>query len=300
MSSRSDGPERVESHRDLVGRLFPELHLTDFELIDGGWTCHTYRVDGSWIVQLPRTSYAEERLLRQIEVLPELEREISVAVPMPELVSLDPVCMGYRAIEGVPCDAAAGDGMWPERLGRCLYDLHMVPPEFLGMRASSAEAVRDSRRAEWVRLRDLAEPHLERVDALEASAAIDAMFDDDAIWRFATCVTHGDLGPEHVLVTPSGDLAGVLDWEEAGVGDPAWDFAWWLQASPLVGERALAAYGGIPDAGFMTRAALSFVLMPLHDLEHGVDAGKPDLVASGAGGFLHRAKALGEQREPGL
>lgn len=289
---------RVDVHRDLVARLFPQLSLEAFESIEGGWTCDTYRVDGSWVVQLPRTPYGEERLRRQIDMLPELAREVSAPVPAPELVSLDPVCMGYRAIEGVPCNAAVSDGVWPERLGRFLYDLHLVPPEFVGMRPTSADAVRDAWRAEWVRLRDLAGANLTSEEALGASAAIAAMTDDDATWRFAPCVTHGDLVPEHVLVTPSGDLAGVLDWEEVGMGDPAWDFAWWLHASPAVGEHVLAAYGGAPDAGFMTRAALSFALMPLHELEHGVETGRSEMVASGATGFLERAQALGDLANP--
>lgn len=289
---------RVDAHRDLVAGLFPQLSLDAFEPIEGGWTCDTYRVDGSWIVQLPRTPYGEERLRRQIEMLPELAREVSAPVPLPELISLDTVCMGYRAIEGVRCDAAMNDGVWPERLGRFLYDLHMAPPEFVGMRPTSADAVRESWRAVWVRLRDLAGEHMSSDDVIRATTATDAMFDDDATWRFAPCVTHGDLVPEHVLVTPSGDLAGVLDWEEVGMGDPAWDLAWWLHASPAVGEHVLAAYGGAPDAGFMTRAALSFALMPLHELERGVETGRGDMVVSGATGFLERARALGDLASP--
>lgn len=288
---------RVEAHRDLVAALFSELSLDVFEPIEGGWTCDTYRAGDSWIVQVPRTPYAETRLRRQIEVLPELAREVSSAVPVPELVSLDPVCMAYRAIEGVPCDALDTDGIWPERLGRFIYDLHMAPPEFLGMRATTASAVRDDLREDWVRLRDLAAPHLTGADTPDS---IEAIFDDDAVWSFAPCVTHGDLGPEHVLVTPTGDLAGVIDWEEVGVGDPAWDFAWFVHAMPAQGEQALAAYGGQPDAGFAARAALSFVIMPLHELEHGVETDRPDFVTSGARGFLERSRMLGPQAESGL
>lgn len=289
------GPEArtIAAHRDLVAGLFPQLAIDEFEPIVGGWTCDTYRVDGEWIVQLPRTPYAEERLLRQIEVLPELAREVSAAVPMPELVSREPVCMGYRALPGDPCDRAGEGGVWPERLGRFLYDLHLVPPEFLGMRAVPAGSVREERRAEWERLRELAAPHMQAHELDAASAAIDGMLDDDAAWRFAPGVTHGDLGPEHVLVSASGDLSGVLDWEEVGIGDPAWDFAWWLREMPSVGERALAAYGGVPDPGFAVRARLSFVMMPLHELDHGLEAGSPELVDSGLAGFRARLAVLG-------
>ncbi len=136
-----------------------------------------------------------------------------------------------------------------------------------------------------MRLRDLAAGHLQAQELDAASTAIDAVLDDDAAWRFAPCVTHGDLGPEHVLVSASGDLSGVLDWEEVGIGDPAWDFAWWVHEMPAVGERALAAYGGAPDPGFATRARLSFVLMPLHDLDHGLQVERPRTRGRGARGL---------------
>jgi aminoglycoside phosphotransferase (APT) family kinase protein len=280
----------AEADRELVARLFPALGLDPFEPVAGGWTCATYLAGGAWIVQLPRSHYAEVRLRRQIELLPELAREVSSAVPVPELVSLDPVCMVYRAIGGVRCDAATADGMWPERLGRFCYDLHMTPPEFLGMRATTATAVRDTRLEEWSRLREAAEPHLAPDEV--TSSAIEDIVADSTVWSFAPCVTHGDLVPEHVLVSPSGDLAGVLDWEEVGIDDPARDFAWFLHGAPSQGERMLAAYGGAPDAGFLRRAALWFVLMPLHELRHGLETGRPELVASGAGTFVERLGAV--------
>ncbi|HEX7246777.1 MAG TPA: phosphotransferase [Actinomycetota bacterium] len=288
----------LEAHRRLVAQAFPDIDLDPFVPVQGGWTCDTYLAGGAWIVQLPRTPYAEERLRRQVEVLPELASEVSSAVPLPELISLDPLCMGYRAIEGVACDTITTDGIWPERLGRFCYDLHMTPPEFLGMRATSAAAVRDAHLEEWLRLRDAARPHLTSAEVGATSDALDRIVADPTTWSFAPCVTHGDLVPEHVLVTPAGDLAGVLDWEEVGMGDPARDFAWFLHAAPPAGERMLAAYGGAPDAGFRRRAALWFVLMPLHGLEHGVETGRADLVASGAKAFVDRLDLLGAV--PGL
>ena len=204
--------------------------------------------------------------------------------------------MGYRALAGRTCNTAGDLGVWPERLGRFLYDLHMVPPEFVGMRTVSAETEREVRNGEWLRLYALTEPHLVESERRAAATVVGRAFDDETAWRFAPCVNHGDLGPEHVLVTPAGDLSGVLDWEEVGVGDPAVDFAWWLQATPTIGERALAAYGGAPDAGFAARARLAFVLMPLHELEYGLAVDRPDIIASALTGFHERLPILGEPR----
>jgi aminoglycoside phosphotransferase (APT) family kinase protein len=281
----------AEEHRRIVERLFPDLQIRTLEPVSGGWTSSTYRLNGEWIVQVATSAYAGERVRAQIGFLAELAQEVSALVPVPERVSADPPAMAYRAIAGMPFDRAP-DGIWPERLGRFLYDLHLTPPEFVGMRGTTASTVRTGVAAwlDTVRARVL--PLLEPEERERFDDAFDRFLDDDEQWRFAPCLTHGDLGPEHVLVTPSGDLAGVIDWEELAVGDPAWDHAWLLGSVPAIGERVLAAYGGPPDATFRSRARLAFGLMPFHDVLYGLDAGGETFVASGIEGIRARAQSF--------
>jgi aminoglycoside phosphotransferase (APT) family kinase protein len=279
-------------HRDLVGRLFPQLGaIHAFQRIDGGWTYDTYLVNGEWIVQLPRDEHGADALVRQMSILPELAREVSAPVPYPELVSNEPPAMGYRRIDGQP---AAGDaGIWPERLGRFLYDLHAVPPEFVGLRARSPDAVREDTRQEWARLRAAGASLLTPSERGLADDLFGRYLDDDRNWRFSPCLAHNDLGPEHVLVSPTGDLVGVIDWEEVSVADPVGDFAWWLHARPEVGERALAAYGGAPDDRFRDRSRISFARMPWHEVACGLSGGGESFVASGIAGVRERLALIG-------
>ncbi len=183
----------------------------------------------------------------------------------------------------------APDGIWPERLGRFLYDLHLTPPEFVGLRATTAAAIRDRYAATFDAMRARVLPLLEPAERASFDGAFDRFLGDEQHWGFAPCLTHGDLGPAHVLVTPSGDLAGVIDWEELSVGDPAWDHAWALNGEPAVGERVLAAYGGPPDASFRERARFAYRLMPFHDVLHGLDTGDEAVVAGGLAGIRARA-----------
>jgi aminoglycoside phosphotransferase (APT) family kinase protein len=277
----------TDDHLALIERLFPQLRIQTCTPLSGGWTSATYAVNDEWIVQLPVSRYSEERLRAQIALLPELVHEVSALIPMPELTSLEPAAMAYRKLEGVAADRAP-DGIWPERLGRFVYDLHMVPPEFVGMRSQDAGAVRSDARISVSRLREIVVPLLDADERTAADAMLEAYLDDDALWSFAACLTHGDLGPEHVLVGPSGDLVGVLDWEETSVGDPAWDLAWWMHGMPPQGERALAAYGGTPDATFRRRARFVFALMPWHEVAYGMEGGDQGYVRSGLEGVRTR------------
>ena len=281
----------TDDDRRLVAMKFPKLDVRTFEPIGTGWTCNTYEVNGEWIVQVPRSLYAEQRLRAQRDLLPDLARELPTAIPIPEWVSDDPSLMVYRKLEGAPCTEAP-DGIWPERLGRVLYDLHMTPPEFVGLRSRSSEEIRNEMHAAVTTWRTRVYPLLEPAVRSECDTVFEAFLRDDAVWRFAPCLTHGDLGPEHVLVSMTGDLTGVLDWEEAGVGDPVWDFAWWLHAMPSVGNRMLGAYGGAPDAAFFARARACYLMMPFHEVVFGLDGGLDAFVASGVGGIGDRASEL--------
>jgi aminoglycoside 2''-phosphotransferase len=281
-----------------IHRALPRLACASAERIGEGWAWDSYLVLGgvkgeevSWIVQIGRPPY-EDDLRRQIAILPELLAEVSAPIPEPEYADASVPAMAYRPMPGRPCSERADLGLWPERLGRFLYDLHAVPPEFVSLRARSAADVRAQVRQELEGARGESFPLL----AAHERAALDrtwaAFADDDAIWRLAPCLVHADLGLEHVLVDERGDLTGVLDWSRVEVGDPAWDFAIVLHDLPDQGARALAAYGGAPDAGFPTRAAFAGAFVPFNEVRHGLRTEQPDLVERGIAGVRERLDAV--------
>jgi aminoglycoside phosphotransferase (APT) family kinase protein len=277
--------------RERIDRVFPQLEARAVHAIGTGWTVDTYDVDGVWVVQFPRDDRAADRLRAQMDTLPELAAELSALVPEPVYVDREAPAMAYRRLDGLPLDAAP-DGYWPERLGRLLYDLHLMPPEYVGLRAASASEVREQMREQLAWMRADVLPLLEAEAASSIGKCFDLFADDDELWRFAPCLTHGDIGPEHVLVSPEGDLVGVLDWEELAVGDPVADFAWLLHARAADGERALATYGGAPDPTFRERAAFRFALMPFHEVRYGQETEQPAFVDSGLEGIRARAHLL--------
>jgi aminoglycoside 2''-phosphotransferase len=275
-----------EEHRSAVRALFG-LGARTFEPIGGGWACDTYLVDGEWVFQFPRRPAEAEALRRQIALLPALAARVSARVPLPAHVSLDPPCMGYRMIEGAPFDEA-GDGVWPERLGRFLAEVHATPPEVVGLRACDVEAVRARARGYVGGWRAVIIPLLDAGERQAASDLCQAYLDDDAMWQFAPRLSHGDIGPEHILVAPDGDLAGVIDWGDVGIADPAGDLAPLLGSWAAIGERVLAAYGGAQDARLRERARLLFALMPWNEVEYGLATGQPEFVESGLAGVRAR------------
>ncbi|MBA2541747.1 MAG: phosphotransferase [Deltaproteobacteria bacterium] len=263
-----------------LAQLVPWLDVGTAVRLTGGWTSETYELAGGWIVQIARTSYAANTLRHQLRVLPKLTPHLGAKIPKPQLACDGPVTVVYKKLEGAP-GAAATPGAWPEQLGGLLARLHATPPKALGVEALDADTLRDDRRIDGTRLFGAVAPRLTRGERLRAELLLADLVDDDRNWKFSPVVAHGDLGPEHVLVSAAGELAGVIDWEDVGTGDPADDFAWWLHAMPEVGSRMLAAYGGPPDERFEIRARVIYAIMPWHDVEHGIATDDAALIASG-------------------
>lgn len=89
--------------------------------------------------------------------------------------------MGYRKIDGAPVSSmdGEGDGYWPERLGRFLFDLHLVPPEFVGMRMIEPVAWHERYRLLLDGFRGRVSPLLSAAERGAADAAFAAFLDDD-------------------------------------------------------------------------------------------------------------------------
>jgi aminoglycoside phosphotransferase (APT) family kinase protein len=279
----------LEEHRTLLESRFPELTVRTMEPFGDGWDTFSYLVNEDLVAQFARpTGWPAVTLDRLLLMLPEIAAEVSAPVPVPTFGSTeDPPCIVYPIINGVPMDVAA-DGIWPERLGRFLYDLHLMPPEYVAFRSRPAEVVRAERRTDAAGKMAATRSILGSAIGGQLDALLTSFLDDDANWRFATCLTHSDIAPQHVLIGDDGDLAGVIDWGDVEVGDPAGDFAWILGARPDAGERALGAYGGEPDIGFRIRADAGFRLMPWSDVAYGLRVGDDEILQRGLDGLRDR------------
>ena len=90
---------------------------------------------------------------------------------------------------------------------------------------------------------------------------------------------------------PNGDLAGVIDWEEATIGDPAWDFAYLVHAFPDQANVRSPPTADRPTPTFRERMRFSYRLMPWHEVMHGLETEQDAFVASGLEGVRARADA---------
>jgi aminoglycoside phosphotransferase (APT) family kinase protein len=270
--------------RALVAELFPQLEPRTVVPIEEGWDSLVLDVDDEWIVRVPRREQVREWLEMEVRLLPELAPTLPVPVPRFELVTARAVA--YRKLPGAPVDVSRPS--LGGEIGRFLAALHAFPVD------RAREFGVPSHDVDWRdRYRAFADDLLQRAGALlgddcaEAEAMFEAYFGDEAHFAFTPRLIHSDLGPEHLL-SVGDEVTGVIDWSDARIGDPAYDFSWLLHGTPpAFAETVVAAYGS-DDPSLRDRALFFHRLGPWHELHYGLHFDQPCFVESGLAGVRGR------------
>ena len=235
--------------------------------IDEGYDFEVAIVDDEWVFRFPRRAGVEAALEVELVLLPELAPALPVDVPSFEHISRDPLFVGYRMIRGEPLVDEDGDGV-----SAFLEALHAIDPSGLPVeRPDWVEAYR----AQCVEFERLVFPLLERRRRTQAKRLFHEV---ETLVDFEPALLHADLGPAHLLVR-DGRLAGVIDWGDARVGDPALDYAWLLNG-PFTHWDV--------DPDLRRRARFYHRLGPWYEAHYGLFPDKPAHVERGLAGIEDR------------
>lgn len=203
----------------------------------------------------------------------ELAALASVDVPRPQLLWYRPGPVSLVAlseIAGSPLGALGspsshGAEAWATagRLARHVHE-HAVPER---LNAPSRYRLDDvDALADWLVARGVTDRGIVGIHADRARAARHAAEND--------CLVHGDLQAGHIFMTTGDEIAGVIDWGDAGIGDRHYDLAVLTVGHGEHLDAVLEGYGRAVDrdriAGYWSWRRLGSVRWML---EHGYDAG---------------------------
>ncbi|MFC7406413.1 phosphotransferase [Georgenia alba] len=273
---------------DVVATRPPQSTTTEFQttgLLDAGGR--------SWVVRAPLTPAAGAALEGEVALLGQLVREVDEGrlpfdVPRPAGFAELPEggrAMIHRALVGRPLaidELTAGPGV-SAALGRAIAAFHELDSSVV---ANAGLPVYDPNAYRTRRLAEVDEAaRTGRVPAALLNRWEHAL-EDVRLWRFRPTPVHGDLAPEHVLVT-EGRVSGVLGLSEVHVGDPAEDLAWLQASAPeealdTIEEAYSLARTESADATLMDRALLVSELALARWLLHGVRTGEESVVEDAA------------------
>jgi aminoglycoside phosphotransferase (APT) family kinase protein len=286
---------------ELVGRQFPRLRGAAVEPLATGWDNTVYLVGGRWVFRFPRRAIALPGVRREIAVLPRLP-PLPLPVPAPELVGTPSAAYPWpfwaaRLLPGRELAEAelpdAERSQAAAQVGRFLRALH---DPGIAREVGADLPVDPARRGDprvRVRLSRERLARLVRSVRWEPDPAVERLLADGEELGpgvAAPVLVHGDLHARHLLVDEHGRAAGVIDWGDVCLADPAVDLS--LAYGGFAGPARAALldeYGGIDrERGVRARILAVFLCAAL--AEYAAHEGRARLLREALAG-LRRAVA---------
>jgi len=273
---------------NLIQHQFPHLQANYIQLFGNGWDNTAYLINDLYIFRFPRREVAVQLLQHEIAALPIISKNIDVPVPQPTWIGKPTQdypwpFVGYRMLPGIPAERA--DLTDEQRinlaqpLAQFLKKLHAIsidhfpslPHEIVFQRLGLDYIIPTMRK------------NMERIDQfdlLEYKNTLTKIIEQAHNLRSPenNTLIHGDLYIRHILINPSYELAGIIDWGDVQIGDAAMDLA--VAHSflpPQAHEIFKHTYGYISDQTWQL-ARLRAVHVMFHVILYAHDIGDEQLV----------------------
>ncbi|GIF96384.1 hypothetical protein Cci01nite_14780 [Catellatospora citrea] len=275
--------------RGVIAAHLPDRRMRSVVELGSGLDNVAYEVDGELIVRFSREPDPVVRAAlveREARLLAAVAEVCPLPVPEPVFTAPEQGCLAYAKLPGVPLAELPRQG-WSAHgtsiaavLGGLLDALHTAPVD----RWTGLVDVDDRPLAEW--LGEAAEYYrsVARHVPVAHRRAVAAFLDTPPPAAVRGLVfSHNDLGIEHVLVDPAGwTVTGVIDWSDAALVDPSYDFG--LVYRDLGPDALRAALGrcrrdAADIAALGERAVFYARCSVFEDLAYGVETGRDGYVS---------------------
>lgn len=265
---------------ELIACSFPELEIHNIEALEGGWDNYVFLVNGNIVFRFPLKEEFVLSMKAEIELLSRLDG-FPVALPGYSFISSSSSFFaGYQFIEGKPLlrVPVMTDGIMGDMVSIIQYlrNLDVSGIESTGIAFHSPETWKDRMSTMLDRFGNTISVYTGDDVFLEAQSQVDKLLSNIPESSFS--LIHSDLYRGNVLVRPDfSGITGVIDWQEAAVGDPAMDVAalaldFGREFTARLAEKTQKSID--PEA--LQRARLYQKLEPFHILEHRVEHNEMD------------------------
>ncbi|MFE5406252.1 phosphotransferase family protein [Streptomyces sp. NPDC056580] len=274
------GRDRAGDVCGVVATHLPAYRIDSVVHLGEGEDNTAYEVNGELILRFIMEPDAQVRAAKVNDEAGLLAAVASISplpIPEPVFTVAEQGCLAYFKLPGLPLI----DLPLPQRsiygtsiaavLGELLTALHGVPLDQM------AELVDTDDQPKELWLREAAETYAalaSRVPKVHRPA-VEAFLDTPPPADGHTLVfSHNDLGIEHVLIDPvSCTVTGVIDWSDAAIVDPAYDFG--LLYRDLGPDAARLALHNYPagQREIDARAAFYARCSVLEDMAYGIETG---------------------------
>lgn len=216
---------------------FPALTFKRMTVPEQGMDHLTLFLDDQWVFRFPTNPDYITRFPNEVALLDALHQRITLSIPYYELLARNREFGGYKKIDGTPVTPARFKRLsMPARkalamdLARFLSELHSFPvktAEKLGVERENPRGYHDRIVREY---QEFVYPTLSAPDRKYAEAILQQS-EDYCAEECPRVMAHNDMHSAHILLKNS-RLAGIIDFGDKAINDPARDFCGLLDIDP--------------------------------------------------------------------
>jgi aminoglycoside phosphotransferase (APT) family kinase protein len=278
MASRDH--QRIADVHNVVVAHMPDYRVVSVVPVGEGLDNLAYEVNGELIVRFSKEP-DPTRLNKEARLLVAVGDASPLPVPQPTFTTAEQGCLAYFKLPGVrlldmPRHKRSDHGpSIAATLGELLTALHDLPID----RWNDLVDTDDHPLDEWQQ--EAAQSYMEVAEQIPpmhrrpAEAFLDAVPPHD---EYAPAFCHNDLGIEHVLIDPvAWTVTGIIDWSDAAIADPAYDFGLiYRDLGPVALRVALRHYRtDANDVAALSRRAVFYARCSVfEDLAYGLGTGR--------------------------
>jgi len=293
-NNSSENSERSELksigiYKEIIKECF-HIHISTIQFIGGG-SYRVFEVNNNLIFKFTH-EIPPELLKREKDVCDSIRDNLSV--PIPHYLYFSDTCPsfkgavgGYQKLEGTSLEGVPifDHTKTAHQIGQFLSELHAIDlnEEF------SHEKAHTELTELYNHIQKAAFPFLNKKEQQWTQSLFEDFLDDKEYWNFTPVFVHGDFDSSNILYQSGKGMCGIIDFEEAGMGDPAWDFCCLLAEYGInFLKTALKSYQGIKDETLLKRIQFHSKRTIFHELLYGIEYNQPEFTAHGLT-RLHKA-----------
>ncbi|TGB03557.1 phosphotransferase family protein [Halobacillus salinus] len=245
----------MDNYERRIKELYPDLKIDQIEWNEIGQNNDVIIVNNSLVFRFPKYIEGIYKLEKETKILDQIKGNVSLSIPRPQYRAFEPyevgkVFTGYPFIQGSPLWSQTMKEIKNEehiqvlssQLVAFLSELHSQPVASLDIKKQTAKDIRQSVVELYNDFQEKLFPYMKEISKSEVSHNFEGFLSRDELFDFDTVLIHGDFGASNILWDPTTNrISGVIDFGEAEIGDPAYDFAGLLASygQPFV-ERCLS------------------------------------------------------------
>jgi aminoglycoside phosphotransferase (APT) family kinase protein len=273
----------------LIEKQFSRLSPVRLTLFGEGWDNSAFLVNNKYVFRFPRRKIAAELLEQENNILPLIAGHLPAAIPVPIFTGKPSEDFpypfsGYSIIPGITaCRAGLTENQrikLAEPLALFLKSLHSIPVERVG-NAWPDKIGRLNLNKRIPMLYDYLEKvslkiEINKKEIIKIAEAIPEKMEEGK-----SALVHGDFYIRHILVDDNRNLAGIIDWGDLHIGNPAVDLSVIHTFFPPEARKIfLEVYGEIDDNTWLL-SRFRGLYMALLLTHYGLEIGDEFLVKEG-------------------